>query len=209
MNKATLPVHRPAAGFRFSHGRYQIRVDGEVRGELGVGDTVELTVEPGPHELQVGRQVQSLSGITEFGSPVLALDLADGTTTRVKVRPSGVPMNTIRSHPDTMLMLVATDANGVLRTSVLTDSRQPGSLARRRMLTRGLIAKRRPWFSWQAAVSLFVIFFGLWTSVADAFLADRHGIGRWIPAIFFTWLIVTILAQWVSLYRARRATSSP
>jgi hypothetical protein len=50
---ATLKLTHKAIGVEVRRGAYDILVDGQGAGSLGMNDTIELPVEPGRHTLQI------------------------------------------------------------------------------------------------------------------------------------------------------------
>jgi hypothetical protein len=50
---ATLELTHKAIGVEVRRGPYAIVVDGQPAGSVGMNDTVEIPIEPGPHTLQL------------------------------------------------------------------------------------------------------------------------------------------------------------
>jgi hypothetical protein len=76
---ATIQVCRPPGGWTDRARKYGVHVDGEERGKLGHGETLDLAVEPGSHAVRLK--------VDWCSSRTLDLDLADGETARLEAAP--------------------------------------------------------------------------------------------------------------------------
>lgn len=75
---AAIRVGRAGGIRRDARRRYKVRIDGEVRGELGAGDEATYQVEPGRHTVRV-----TLDWTT---SPEVGVEVASGQTAHLSCR---------------------------------------------------------------------------------------------------------------------------
>lgn len=211
-NQGRLVVDRPAAKGRYGRGAYGVLVDGAKRGEVGNGEAFELRLSAGNYTVQVGTVAYSRpKPHPVYGSPALSIEIADDTSTQIRVVPSGVPFFRHSRSPESMLTLHVEGGPGdgpIVRSTEIPGQvtrPQPGSLARRRLLTRDLIDKPHPLRSWQAAVSAFAFLFAVSAVLSAIFSSHRSIGGRAFTIVLFGLAAVLIFLEWGSLVRGRRS----
>jgi hypothetical protein len=74
-------VTRPAVGYRDRGRRYRIEVDDEEVGQIGPGEQLSISSSPGRHVVQ--------ARIDWSGSPRLIVNVAEGGSSHLVVRPAG------------------------------------------------------------------------------------------------------------------------
>lgn len=74
-------IERKRSGWRDRARRYRIEVDGLPRGTLKRGETVEIEVEPGYHEVALT--------VDWASSPTIGFDLEDGDSAHLLAGPGG------------------------------------------------------------------------------------------------------------------------
>jgi hypothetical protein len=81
VTNGVITVHRPRGGWRDFARSYRIEIDGELRGRLWRGQSMDVPVPAGRHVVR--------AAIDWTGSEDLDVDVGVGSCTRVRVEPSG------------------------------------------------------------------------------------------------------------------------
>lgn len=201
-------VYRPLGGWRDNRGRPDVRVNGRVRGQLAGGGSVEFQLPAGEHRVQVGREVAGSGRMVFFGSPTLTVDVNTGAETRVRVEPSGIPMRRqvqLQMAESTYRLSVDGIETAVTQPPDITTP--SGSWALNPM-TRGLIDRPRPWRSWQAVVTVFMVLYSAW-QLSLAIVSEHIRAVGWVWLVFIIGATVWTIAAWISLFRVRRRRPAP
>ncbi len=204
--QGTLQVHRVAASGRYGRGTYGVYVDGERTGNLRDGQSIDIALDVGAHEVQVGSMTVPYSGTPRLlGSPVLPIEIRVGRTARVVASPADPAVLRQTRSPQAVLTLTTEDADQLVRsTSVPTEAAATRSAgAGRNFLTAGMIDAKKPWRTWQAIFTTICTVFCFWVAAVSLFVAGG-GSGRWLVAVVFLLGGALFAAQLLIAGRARR-----
>ena len=200
-----LVVRRAAASGRFRRGAYAVFVDGERSGDLRDGQSIEIALDVGDHDVQVGTMTYPYSGTPRLlGSPVLPIEIRVGQRFRVVATPSDASMLRTGST-ESLLILTAEDEGPVRSTSIsvaVDSDRAPDR--RRNFLTAGMIDAERPWRTWQAIVTTVCLAFCLWIAVVSLFVTSSGKSGGWILAVVFGLVGAVFALQLITAAQVRR-----
>ncbi len=206
--QGTLRVHRATASGRHRRGTYGVYVDGERTGDLRDGQSIDIALDTGGHELQVGTMTYPYSGTPRLlGSPVLPIEIRVGRTARVVATPADPAVMRQTRSPEAVLTLTAEDDDQPVRSTavpVAVDGTRPASGARN-FLTARMIDAKRPWRTWQGVLTGICTVFCFWVAIVSLFAASG-GSGKWVLAVVFLLAGAVFAAQLVIVARVRRDT---
>lgn len=186
-----------------------MRVDGRVRGQVGSGEEVEYRLSAGEHLVQVGRPAMvGSSRQIFFGSPTLTVLIPPGSEVRVRVEPSGVSAAQQAVLTESTFRLVEDGLDGPTNATPSPTPDQPAGVWMWSPFTRGMLDKPRPWRSWQAAVTAYLLLYTAWLLIAAVVLGHHPRLAGWIWIASSTAASVWTLVSWVSLVRARRRSTA-
>jgi hypothetical protein len=205
-----LVVRRAGASGRYRRGTYGVFIDGEHSGDVRDGQSVEIALDVGDHDVQVGTMTYPYSGTPRLlGSPPLPIEVRVGERCRVVATPSGASLLRQTASPEGLLVLTVEGDTGQVRsTSVPATATTAGPLdpvaRNRNFLTAGMIDAERPWRTWQAIVTSTCLAFCLWIVVASLFFTRSASSGGWIVAVVFGLLGAVFALQLLTATRVRR-----
>lgn len=202
-----LVVRRATGSGRYSRETFGVFVDGERSGSLRDGQSVEVALDIGRHELQVGRMTYPYSGTPRLlGSPILPIEIRVGQTCIVVARPSEATLLRQTGSPESLLTLVAENDDALVRaTSVPLDpARAAASAPGRNFLTNRMIESPHPWRSWPAIATIACLLFCAWVVVVSLFFTRSGSSGGWILAVVFAIAGAVFGLQLVTVARVRR-----
>lgn len=81
---AYIELKRSHRGYTDRLRNYKVFIDGEQRGEIGLGGRLSMEVAPGVHEVVLR--------ISWCRSPVVKLEVSDGETVRLRCKPRANPL---------------------------------------------------------------------------------------------------------------------
>jgi hypothetical protein len=207
--QGTLRVHRAAASGRYRRGTYGVYVDGERTGDLRDGQSIDIHLDVGDHEVQVGTMTYPYSGTPRLlGSPVLPIEIHVGRTARVVATPADPALLRQTRSPEAVLTLSTEDADQPVSSTpvpVAADGAQRPNGARN-FLTAGMIDAKKPWRTWQAIVTTICAVFCFWVALVSLFVASGSAAGRGLLAVVFLLVGALFASQLLIAARARRAT---
>jgi hypothetical protein len=201
-----LVVRRAAASGRFRRGTYGVFVDGQRSGELRDGQSIEIALDVGDHDIQVGTMTYPYSGTPRLlGSPVLPVEIRVGERCRVVATPSDASLLRTGSA-ESLLVLTADDGDGTVRSTSIPISVDPGALPdrRRNFLTAGIIDAKRPWRTWQAIATTACLAFCVWIVVVSLFFSRSGSSGGWVLAVVFGLIGMVFALQLITAAQVRR-----
>ena len=204
--RGRLLVRRVTGPGRFGRETYGVFIDGERSGSLPDRESVEIAVDVGRHELQVGIMTYPYSGRPRLlGSPVLPIEIRAGQTCVVVTRPAAANSLRQRALPESLLILTAENDDALVRsTSLSADAAPPPTTAAgRNFLTNRMIESPHPWRSWPAIATIACLLFCGWVVVVSLFFT-RSASGGWILAVVFGIVGAVFALQLVTVVRARR-----
>ncbi|HEU5266129.1 MAG TPA: hypothetical protein VFU35_05490 [Jatrophihabitans sp.] len=206
-DRGRLVVHRRAASGRYRRGSYGVFVDGTRSGSLRDGQLIDIDLDVGPHDLQVGTMTYPYSGTPRLlGSPVLTVEIRAGRTCRVVATPAEASLLRQTGSPESVLVLTTDDEDQPVRSTsvrMAADRARPADRGRN-FLTAGMIDAKRPWRTWQGILTTACFVFCLWVVVVSLFFTHSGGSGRWVLAVVFALVGALFGAQLVVAARARR-----